>query len=104
MKGNLPTQAMQRLFHLALSYISESQFEEKLPKLTSRQRQVVALLGQGMNNKEIAYVLGTTEGTVKVYVSRLSHKLHKRRTEMAILGSRIKYEPTIERQTSPSRA
>jgi DNA-binding NarL/FixJ family response regulator len=44
-------------------------------KLTKRERQLASLLAQGLKNKEIAYRLGITEGTVKVYLSRLYAKL-----------------------------
>ncbi len=43
--------------------------------LTSRERQLATLLVQGLSNKEIAYRLGLSEGTVKVYFSRLFHKV-----------------------------
>jgi two-component system nitrate/nitrite response regulator NarL len=42
--------------------------------LTLRERQLVVLVAQGLRNKEIAYALGITEGTVKVYLSRLFGK------------------------------
>jgi DNA-binding NarL/FixJ family response regulator len=44
-------------------------------RLTRRERQLSSLLAQGLKNKEIAYRLGITEGTVKVYLSRLYGKL-----------------------------
>jgi DNA-binding NarL/FixJ family response regulator len=43
--------------------------------LTNREGQLVALLSQGMKNKEIAAQLMITEGTVKVYLSKLFHKV-----------------------------
>jgi DNA-binding NarL/FixJ family response regulator len=43
--------------------------------LTPRERQLLALLAQGLKNKEIAYALQITEGTVKVYLSRLFQKV-----------------------------
>lgn len=43
--------------------------------LTPRERQLLALLAQGLKNKEIAYALDITEGTVKVYLSRLFQKV-----------------------------
>lgn len=43
--------------------------------LTPRERQVMGLVAQGLRNKEIAYSLGVTEGTVKVYLSRLFQKV-----------------------------
>ena len=42
---------------------------------TPRERQLVTLLVQGLKNKEIAYRLSITEGTVKVYFSRLFQKV-----------------------------
>ncbi|MBZ5622516.1 MAG: response regulator transcription factor [Acidobacteriia bacterium] len=42
--------------------------------LTLRERQLVVLVAQGLRNKEIAYSLGVTEGTVKVYLSRIFGK------------------------------
>ena len=43
--------------------------------LTPRERQLTTLLAQGLRNKEIAFRLGITEGTVKVYLSKLYSKL-----------------------------
>ncbi len=43
--------------------------------LTHRERQLVGILAQGLKNKEIAYTMGITEGTVKVYLSRLFRKV-----------------------------
>jgi DNA-binding NarL/FixJ family response regulator len=42
--------------------------------LTPRERQLVVLVAQGLKNKEIAYTLGISEGTVKVYLCRLFSK------------------------------
>jgi DNA-binding NarL/FixJ family response regulator len=57
--------------------------------LTRREGQMVALLSQGLKNKEIAYRLGISEGTVKVYMSRLFQKLGvKDRFELALYGLR----------------
>jgi DNA-binding NarL/FixJ family response regulator len=43
--------------------------------LTRREGQLVALISQGLKNKELAYALGITEGTVKVYLSRIFKKV-----------------------------
>ena len=40
-------------------------------RLYPRERQVALLIALGCSNKQIATVLGITEGTVKVYVSKL---------------------------------
>jgi DNA-binding NarL/FixJ family response regulator len=42
---------------------------------SARERQLATLLAQGRKNKEIAYLLGLSEGTVKVYLSRLFDKV-----------------------------
>ena len=42
---------------------------------SARERQLATLLAQGLKNKEIAYRLGLSEGTVKVYFSRLFDKV-----------------------------
>lgn len=44
-------------------------------KVTPRERQLIGLLVQGLKNKEIAYRLGITEGTAKVYLSWLFAKM-----------------------------
>ena len=44
-------------------------------QLTPRERQVMGMLAQGLTNKELAYRLGLTPGTVKVYLSRLYKKV-----------------------------
>jgi two-component system, NarL family, nitrate/nitrite response regulator NarL len=44
-------------------------------QVTRRERQLMGLLAQGLRNKEIAYSLGITEGTVKVYLSKLFVKV-----------------------------
>ncbi len=44
-------------------------------KLTARETQLVRLISQGLRNKEIAAELGLSENSIKVYVSKLFHKL-----------------------------
>ena len=44
--------------------------------LTTRERQTLALISQGLNNKLIARELGISDGTVKVYVKSLLRKLN----------------------------
>ncbi|MCZ8519632.1 MULTISPECIES: response regulator [Paenibacillus] len=57
--------------------------------LTEREQEVLAWLGQGFNNKEIADRLFITEGTVKNHVSNVIAKLGLRdRTQAAIYAVR----------------
>jgi NarL family two-component system response regulator LiaR len=55
--------------------------------LTERERQVLALIAEGMTNKEIAQQLSLSHGTVRVYVSHVLAKLGVgNRTEAARLA------------------
>lgn len=57
------------------------------PHLSRREGQLIEALIHGLKNKEIATRLGITENSVKVYVSRLLHKLRlKDRFELALFG------------------
>lgn len=59
----------------------------KTVHLTPRESQLVNLLTTGLKNKEIATALFLSEGTVKVYLSRLFQKLGvKDRFELALYG------------------
>lgn len=61
--------------------------ESRAFHLTPREGHLVELLTQGMKNKEIAYHLGITEGTVKVYLSKLFQKVGaKDRFDLALSG------------------
>ncbi|OJT20412.1 DNA-binding response regulator [Archangium sp. Cb G35] len=44
--------------------------------LTPREREVCALVAQGLTNKEVAQQLGTTEKTIKVHRARVIQKLN----------------------------
>lgn len=55
------------------------------PELTERERQVLRMIAEGLSNKMIGNKLGITEGTVKVHVKNLLHKLGLRsRVEAAV--------------------
>ncbi len=55
------------------------------PKLSFREKQVVNLVTQAKLNKEIAYELHLTEGTVKEYLNRIFKKLEvPNRTALAV--------------------
>ncbi|MCU7247479.1 two-component system response regulator NarL [Pseudomonas koreensis] len=54
-------------------------------ELTERERQVLKTIAAGLSNKVIGHKLGITEGTVKVHVKNLLHKLGLRsRVEAAV--------------------
>lgn len=55
--------------------------------LKAREIQVLELVAAGKANKEIAYELSTTEGTVKNYIKRILSKLHASdRTHAVVIG------------------
>jgi DNA-binding NarL/FixJ family response regulator len=58
--------------------------------LTPRQREVLALLGQGKSNKEIARVLQLAEGTVKLHVTAILKALNvNNRTRAVVAASQL---------------
>jgi DNA-binding NarL/FixJ family response regulator len=58
--------------------------------LTPREREVLKLIAQGANNREIAQTLYISEGTVKNHVTNLLSRLNLRdRTQAAIFANSI---------------
>jgi DNA-binding NarL/FixJ family response regulator len=55
--------------------LCEQLLTAKLVRLTRREHQLVSLLAQGLKNKEIAYAMTLSVGTVKVYLTRLFRKV-----------------------------
>jgi len=67
--------------------LTDSIMSARRYSLTRREGQLVSLLSNGLKNKEIATALNISEGTVKVYLSRLFQKLGvKDRFELALYG------------------
>jgi DNA-binding NarL/FixJ family response regulator len=59
------------------------------PELTRRQRDVLALISEGMSNKLIGDALTMTESTVKAHVKQIIKRLHvANRTQAALLATR----------------
>ncbi|MEM9505849.1 MAG: response regulator transcription factor, partial [Cyanobacteria bacterium P01_E01_bin.43] len=55
--------------------------------LTPRELEVLALIGQGASNREIAQALFLSEGTVKNHVTNILSRLNLRdRTQAALLA------------------
>ena len=67
--------------------VADADDPEMLAGLTSRQREVLSLVGQGLSNRDIAARLDIKEGTVKLHVSALLRQLGARnRTEAVRLA------------------
>jgi two-component system response regulator DevR len=63
---------------------------EELRNLTEQERRVLALIAEGMTNKQIGERLFLAEKTVKNYVSSLLSKLGlERRTQAAVLAAKL---------------
>ena len=63
--------------------------EEALRHLTTREREVVGLVGRGLSNEEIAEALFLSPLTAKTHVSRAMTKLHARdRAQLVVIALR----------------
>ncbi|MBF0560517.1 MAG: response regulator transcription factor [Alphaproteobacteria bacterium] len=57
-------------------------------KVTGRQREVLSLMAEGLPNKEIAYRLNLTEGTVKLHVAAVLKCLNATNRTQAVGAAR----------------
>ena len=72
------------------------ELDPALAPLTDQERRVLALIGEGMTNRQIAEAMFLAEKTVKNYVSSLLAKLGlQRRTQAALFAAR--HQPTCPR-------
>jgi len=63
---------------------------EELARLTEQERKILALIAEGMTNRQIGERLFLAEKTVKNYVSSILSKLGlERRTQAAVLASKL---------------
>jgi DNA-binding NarL/FixJ family response regulator len=65
--------------------MSTSSQVNKMDDLSDRERDIIELVAEGLNNKEIANHLYLSEGTVRNYISQMLTKLDLRdRTQLAV--------------------
>lgn len=73
--------------------VPDQQHAKRQALLTDKEARVLALIAEGMSNKQIAATVFLAEGTVKNYVSRIMEKLHANtRTELAVMTLRNKHD------------
>lgn len=64
---------------------SKPQFDFERYGLVEKEREIIALVAEGLSNKEIASELYLSEGTVRNYLSSILEKLNLRdRTQLAV--------------------
>jgi two-component system response regulator DevR len=64
--------------------------DERLKMLTNQERRILALIAEGMTNRQIGEQMHLAEKTVKNYVSNLLAKLGmERRTQAAVFATRL---------------
>ena len=86
----------------AMSKKSREGSELPAPKLTDREMEVLGLLAEGLNNKDIAKQLFISENTVKNHVRNILDKLHMRsRMEAVVYAVR---ENLLEEKGDQNRA
>ena len=66
----------------------ESDMEQQATELTEREREILALLGEGYSNREIAEELVITVGTVKNHVHNILDKLDVHTRKQAAMVAR----------------
>lgn len=65
--------------------------DKRIQALTGRDREILALITDGMTNRQIGEQLHLAEKTIKNYVSSLLAKLNmQRRTQAAVFGAELK--------------
>lgn len=85
--------------------LTDSFLAAKRVVLSQREGQLITLLSHGLKNKEIASTLQISEGTVKVYLSRLFQKVGvKDRFELALFGLKNLTSGGAQPSEKPSRA
>lgn len=77
-----------------LEKLTENGTEETKKALTDRQIDIVKCIAEGLSNKQIAYKLNLTEGTIKVHITIILKLLNvKNRTSAVIEAAKRGYIP-----------
>ena len=71
----IPQEMINKKDNMMMSIMDNQNYSEK-PEFTARQIDVLQKIAEGKSNKQIAYELNLTEGTVKYYVTAILKKLN----------------------------
>lgn len=72
----------------------EAQIAARIAELTPQQFRVLAMIAEGLLNKQIAYELGVSEATVKAHMTAIMRKLGcNNRTQVALAASQLALDP-----------
>ncbi|POX38702.1 response regulator transcription factor [Streptomyces sp. Ru72] len=90
-----------RLMHsLRADPAEQPALSPELASLSPRERDILALIGDGLTNREIGKRLYLSEKTVKNHISRLLAKLGvQRRVQAAVLATHLEPSESAERTT-----
>ena len=84
-----PRVTRRLIAHFATSRSTQRVGEHRLAVLTQREREVLALVGEGLSNEEIAARLTLSPATARTHVSRAMVKLDARdRAQLVVLAFR----------------
>lgn len=73
--------------HFTAAHATHQAAEDRLKALTTREREVLALVGQGLSNDEIAAHLTLSPATARTHVSRILTKLRARdRAQLVVVA------------------
>jgi len=83
-------QALARAHHDRVERRELEQIQQRVKKLTPREREVMSLVVRGLLNKQIAFDLGTVEKTIKVHRARVMEKMQvESLAELVRLAERV---------------
>jgi DNA-binding NarL/FixJ family response regulator len=89
-----PSAAAKLMARLRGGQEKEAEEPDALPGLTGREREILALIGEGLTNRQIGQRLYLAEKTVKNHISRLLAKLGvERRVQAAVLATQARDRP-----------
>ena len=84
------TRALERDLERRREEHSNSDIRTRFESLTSRQRQILALVTAGLMNKEVAFRIGISEMTVKIHRGHMMRKMGtKSLADLALMAEKL---------------